>query len=90
MAVNHHPSKPELTQADLDAWPNCAVADCENKVTWESDKCFPHTHGWEAVRANVRTRLAKAERLYKKAKTPANLEEIQWCQSELVRLKDKK
>lgn len=81
-----HPTKPELTQADFDAWPNCSVPDCEYKVTHDSDKCFPHARGWEAVRANIRERLAKAEEDYKRRKTEELRTEIKWCRSELTRL----
>lgn len=91
MSVNHHPDpklKPELTQADLDAWPNCPVPGCTNKVTWDSDKCFPHTHGWEAVRNNVRERLAIAEQDTKHRNSPKNHEEIAWCKAKLEEIKD--
>ena len=32
---------------DLEAWPNCSVADCEYKacLSLNSDKCFHHTQG---------------------------------------------
>lgn len=34
------------TEAELAVWPNCSVADCENKAcrSESSDKCHPHTH----------------------------------------------
>lgn len=83
-----HPTTATITQAQLDAWANCAVPDCGNKVTHNSDKCYPHTHGWEAVRRNVRERLAKAERQHNKKPTDDTLFEINWCQKKLAEIRD--
>ena len=37
----------KLPKEVLDAWPNCAVPDCQNKVCcrFESIYCYPHTFG---------------------------------------------
>jgi hypothetical protein len=37
---------------DLDAWPDCPVEGCKNKIclALHSDKCFPHTDGNEHVK----------------------------------------
>lgn len=37
----------ELTQAQWDAWPNCAVLGCTNKscLRLHSKYCWPHTPG---------------------------------------------
>jgi hypothetical protein len=84
-----HPTTPTLTQEQLDAWANCEVPDCGNKVTHDSDKCYPHTHGWEAVRRNVRDRLAKAQKQYRRKPTLETLEEIQCCENKLREIKDR-
>lgn len=89
IARTGHPTTSTLTQEQLDAWANCAVPDCDGKVTHKSDKCYPHTHGWEAVRRNVRERLADAEKQHKRNPTKDTREEIQWCQSKLMELKDR-
>lgn len=83
-----HPTTATLTEAQLEAWANCAIPDCPNKVTHDSDKCFPHTHGWEAVRRNVRERLAKAERERRRKPTQDNAAEIRWCQEKLKEIRD--
>lgn len=33
--------------ADLSAWPNCSIPDCDYKscLSLGSNKCFAHTHG---------------------------------------------
>ena len=85
---NKHPTKAVLSEEDFVAWPNCSVPDCENKVTHYSDKCYPHTHGWDAVRGNLLSRIGRAERRQKRQKSRSNLEEIKWCQSELERIKN--
>lgn len=89
ISVNHHPTTPTLTHEQFAAWPNCSVDGCGNKVTHFSDKCYPHTHGWEAVRKNIRERLALAEQKYKKHKTQEMREEIKWCKDQLEEIKDK-
>ena len=90
MTVNHHPTTPTLTQKQFDAWPNCPVKGCTAKVTHSSDKCFPHTYGWEAVRKNVRESLALAEEKYAKHKTQENRDEIKWCKDKLEEIKESK
>lgn len=36
----------EITEAELAAWPNCSVSDCEYKANIpNSDKCCGHQHG---------------------------------------------
>jgi hypothetical protein len=88
--VNHHPTTPTLTKAQFDAWPNCQVKGCTAKVTHNSDKCFPHTYGWEAVRKNVIDRLAFADKKYDKHKTKELREEIKWCKGKLEEIKENK
>ena len=86
--VNHHPTNPMLTHEQFAAWPNCSVKGCDAKVTHNSDKCYPHTHGWEAVRKNVRERLAFAEKKFAKHKTQELRDEIKWCKKRLDEIKD--
>lgn len=85
---NFHPTTPTITAAQLEEWPNCSITGCFAKVTHHSDKCYPHTHGWEAVRKNVRERLALAEQKYGKHKTQELREEIDWCKNKLEEIKD--
>jgi hypothetical protein len=60
----------------LSDWPNCSVPDCEYKTALGSDKCFPHTHGWEAVRANLRKRIENPENYMDKIRAMAHLDAI--------------
>lgn len=55
-----HPTTWPLTEADVAGWANCSVPDCDGKVAHGSDKCYPHTYGWEAVRKNLRQRIRDA------------------------------
>lgn len=55
-----HPINPNPSEEELLAWANCSVPDCENKVTHDSDKCYPHTYGWEPVKRNLRRRIFDA------------------------------
>ncbi len=88
--MSGHPTKPNLTQADLDAWANCSVADCDAKVTHDSDKCFPHTYGWAAVRKNLTRRLDEAQRKYEVSASQRTAEEIAWCQEELRKIEGRR
>jgi hypothetical protein len=47
-----HPTRATASAAELAAWANCSVPDCDAKVTHNSDRCYPHTHGWAATREN--------------------------------------
>jgi len=41
-----------VSEEEYDAWPDCLVAGCSNKVclALDSDKCFPHTDGNQHVK----------------------------------------
>lgn len=91
--MNNHPTG-ELTDEVLAAWPNCSVPDCEYKVTHDSDKCFPHTHGWEAVRENLRKQLKDAYEVFEFSGDMDEVKEayadIAQCKLELEQIKNRK